>query len=225
MEKSVLKTGLAGVASVIVATMLMGSPAQAALVNVAGGGTILGGAPVDVSDNAAMNDHQQGFDEKQGVTVGALGLAVNGGTIAAGTQVNSHMIFLNTKGTKPATHLGVDWTFDGVILGVMTDIHGTLEGLSNTLLGAVGTFYPGGFNNRGLEGTAGGANGNGGGDMYSFLAGGNVLTVGMHVTEPGDWIRVVTAVSAVPLPAALPLYGAGIAVLGFMGWRRRKNVA
>ena len=32
-----------------------------------------------------------------------------------------------------------------------------------------------------------------------------------------------TPVSAVPLPAAFPLYGAGIAVLGFMGWRRRRN--
>lgn len=32
-------------------------------------------------------------------------------------------------------------------------------------------------------------------------------------------------VTAVPLPAALPLYGAGIAVLGFMGWRRRQKIA
>jgi hypothetical protein len=31
--------------------------------------------------------------------------------------------------------------------------------------------------------------------------------------------------SAVPLPAALPLYGAGIAVLGFMGWRKRRKAA
>jgi hypothetical protein len=29
-------------------------------------------------------------------------------------------------------------------------------------------------------------------------------------------------VSAVPLPAALPLYGAGMALLGFLGWRKRK---
>lgn len=30
-------------------------------------------------------------------------------------------------------------------------------------------------------------------------------------------------VSAVPLPAGLPLYGAGIAVLGFVGWRKRRK--
>lgn len=32
-------------------------------------------------------------------------------------------------------------------------------------------------------------------------------------------------VSAVPLPAGLPLYGAGIAVLGFIGWRKRRKAA
>jgi len=33
------------------------------------------------------------------------------------------------------------------------------------------------------------------------------------------------AVSAVPLPAALPLYGAGLAVMGFVGWRKRRKAA
>ena len=32
-----------------------------------------------------------------------------------------------------------------------------------------------------------------------------------------------TKVSAVPLPAALPLYGAGLAVMAFIGWRRKRN--
>ncbi len=31
------------------------------------------------------------------------------------------------------------------------------------------------------------------------------------------------AITAVPLPAALPLYAAGIAVLGFFGWRRKRK--
>ncbi|WP_169543727.1 Npun_F0296 family exosortase-dependent surface protein [Sneathiella aquimaris] len=30
-------------------------------------------------------------------------------------------------------------------------------------------------------------------------------------------------ISVVPLPAALPLYGAGVALLGFMGWRKRRK--
>ncbi|WP_169569381.1 hypothetical protein [Sneathiella limimaris] len=32
-------------------------------------------------------------------------------------------------------------------------------------------------------------------------------------------------VSAVPLPAALPLYGAGMAILGFLGWRKKRKLA
>ncbi|WP_373084491.1 VPLPA-CTERM sorting domain-containing protein [Sneathiella sp.] len=32
-------------------------------------------------------------------------------------------------------------------------------------------------------------------------------------------------ISAVPLPAALPLYGAGLAAMGFMGWRRKRKAA
>lgn len=32
-------------------------------------------------------------------------------------------------------------------------------------------------------------------------------------------------VSVVPLPAALPLYGAGLAMLGFIGWRRNRKIA
>lgn len=32
-------------------------------------------------------------------------------------------------------------------------------------------------------------------------------------------------VSVVPLPAALPLLGGGIALMGFMGWRRKRAVA
>lgn len=38
--------------------------------------------------------------------------------------------------------------------------------------------------------------------------------------------RFVTgSLSAVPLPAALPLYGAGMAVMGFIGWRKKKAAA
>lgn len=37
------------------------------------------------------------------------------------------------------------------------------------------------------------------------------------ITVPG------LVVSAVPLPAALPLYGTGLAVMGFIGWRRKRQ--
>lgn len=32
------------------------------------------------------------------------------------------------------------------------------------------------------------------------------------------------SVSVVPIPAALPLYGTGIAIMGFIGWRRKRKI-
>jgi hypothetical protein len=58
-------------------------------------------------------------------------------------------------------------------------------------------------------------------DWYNILAP-STIALGMMVTEPGDWIRVVT-LSAVPIPAALPLFGTGLGILGFLGWRRRRQ--
>ncbi|OUR79662.1 hypothetical protein A9Q83_04535 [Alphaproteobacteria bacterium 46_93_T64] len=54
---------------------------------------------------------------------------------------------------------------------------------------------------------------------------GQILEYGKSFVHTGTayakWTEVT--VSAVPLPAALPLYGAGIAVMGFIGWRKKRN--
>lgn len=37
--------------------------------------------------------------------------------------------------------------------------------------------------------------------------------------------RLEVAISAIPLPAALPLYGSALALIGFLGWRQRRKTA
>lgn len=163
-------------------------------------------APSQVLNGAVTNCAQQGFNEQQDVALLA-NLGVDGGTVASGTVVDSHMIFLNGPGGA-ISHDGVIWEFDGSILGVMSDNDGQLEVASSAILGAAGTTYPAAaFNNRGLETN----------DSYSIN--GRFLTVNMGVTQPGDWIRVVTA-APVPEPATYMLMGAGLMALGFL--RRRK---
>lgn len=170
------------------------------------GGPDIIAAPLSVIDDppGATNDHQQAFNERQGIVLGSDISVDGGGTIAAGTLVSSHMIFLNTEGTAQASDLSVTWTFGDQILGVMSDSGGTLEAASSSILGASGTTYPGSFSLRGLENT----------DGYSII--GNTITVSMTVTEPGDWIRVVTA----PAPSSALL---GVLGMSIVGWVRRRK--
>lgn len=41
----------------------------------------------------------------------------------------------------------------------------------------------------------------------------------------GLFIESIETPSAVPLPAALPLYAAGMGVLGFLGWRKKRKLS
>jgi hypothetical protein len=151
----------------------------------------------------------QGFNEAQGILT-TVAHAVDGGVIAAGTYVDSHMIFLNSAGGASLRHYDVVWTFSDPILGVMSDIGGSLEAASTFELGAPGTNYtatfPGSgpaapFSNRGMEAYPQ--------DWYTVVTP-YTLAVNMYVTEPGDWIRVVT----VPVPGAVLLGVLGLSVVG-----------
>ena len=172
-------------AVIVVVLFVMTGQASALLV---GGPDILLPAPNNVIDDppGATNTHQQAFNERQGVTLLA-NLAVDDGVIPAGTVVDSHMIFLNTDGNVTVYDYGVAWTFNGLILGVMSDGTGSLEVASSPILGAVGTTYPAApFSARGMESDDG------------YVVSGNTITVDMGVSEPGDWIRVITRSGQVP---------------------------
>ena len=198
-------------AAIAIGVVTASASAQAALIGVSKYGKIIS-APSSVADDSGVRSNKKmlGFDEQQDVLLTA-DLKVDGGTIAAGMRISSHMILLNTKGNKRLRRVA-QWMFDGVVLGVMSDKNGLLEAASNSLLGASGTHYPGGFANRGFE--------NRGKDYYTGV-GSNKLNVSMKVSEPGDWIRVITASPInVPAPGALGLLAVGLA--GMCIARRRK---
>lgn len=190
---------------------------QATIISVSGSGNIIA-APTDVRDDAAdtASAIQQGFNEMQGVVLGSA-LDVDGATdIAAGTVVDSHMIYLDVEGNAIVSVQGVEWTFSGIILGIMSDINGALEAASNSLLGAAGTtYYAGSFANRGLE--AGDVNDN-------ISISGNTLTLGMRVSEPGDWIRVITAHSRARVPEPLMPVLMLMGIAGLVSVRRGRKI-
>ena len=218
--------------------ILCSSSAHAALLSVTPGSTTAAGtaapaaiiaAPQNALDDAATNSGMQGFDEVQNFVTTVDHAVDGGGVIAAGTRVDSHMIFLNSAGGTLLEHFNVEWTFSGNILGVMSDSRGELEAASTFELGNPGTNYTtvfagsgpaAPFAARGLESINDPTTNT---DGYAMLGALNVLTVAMRVTEPGDWIRVITAASVVPVPAAVWLFGT--ALVGFIGFSRRRIVA
>lgn len=196
------------------------APANAMLVGTNGvQGAAIIDAPTDITMSGRTNLSIQAFNEAAGVILGH-DLAVDGGVIAAGRMVASHMIFLNTptgvSGSGGFSGLGlISFEFSRKILGVISDSKGTLEALSSYLpgtlthfLGAEGTLYPTNWAYaRGIEKT----------DMYNFD--GKTINLRMGVTNPGDWIRVVT-VSPVPLPNSVWMLLA--AMFGLAAVRYRK---
>ncbi len=206
------------------------SQAEAAITGVAGPPSSRGvlpaiiPAPANALNSVAFNSGMEGFDEAQGVLTTAA-YATDSGVIPAGTLVNSHMIFLNAEdGTAAMSHLDVTWTFDGPIVGVMSDSFGSLEAASTSELGAPGTNYTvappppppppqvAPYPARGMEGA----------DSYSVL--GNTITVNMLVSQPGDWIRVITEVIEVSIdikpwsdPNAINLKSKGVIPVAILG--------
>jgi hypothetical protein len=47
----------------------------------------------------------------------------------------------------------------------------------------------------------------------------------MTGNESGTSRLLSASVSAVPIPAALPLFAAGLSAMGFMGWRKRRKTS
>ena len=55
-------------------------------------------------------------------------------------------------------------------------------------------------------------------DFGVYFAPDNAESFGEVIANPGSW-----TVSTTPLPAALPLFAAGLGALGLLGWRRKRK--
>jgi hypothetical protein len=176
-------------AIIVLVIGLLSLTANASIVSVSGPDSSEGVAPAIISapenvlDSDVSNLGMEGFDEAQDVVTTVAHNIDGGGSIPADTLVDSHMIFLNKPdgvgGTL--THANVTWTFDGIVIGVMSNSNGSLEVASSSELGASTTTYPTApFSARGMES----------GDSYVVSS--NTITVTMTVSQPGDWIRVIT---------------------------------
>jgi hypothetical protein len=231
-------TSLLTVACVACFALLLANPSTAAIVGVAGSSSLETAletptnvlpeiiTPPDwVLDDNVVNRGMKGFNEAQGV-VTSQDYAVDNGVIAQGTLVDSHMIFLNSTGYTLLQHVSVEWTFDGVILGVMSDFWGNLEAASTAELGSPTTIYnvPASDPDRGAPYRARGMESGGRyPDSYTIIDD-HTISVTMRVTEPGDWIRVVTAPPSfhAPEPTSFLTFG-GLLALGACGFYSRRR--
>ena len=181
---------------------------------------VLGGGSTAVGGNADFpSTNVYGLNEKQGVIVGAAGQAVQGGgTIAAGTRVDSQLIFANLKNTGAVSAV---ITFASKVLGVIVQSNPNPDTLtpSNAVYGRGNVTYNGSnLNNWGME------------TGYVFapftegvsISGANEITftaAGINV----DSVRVLTAEN-VPEPGSMAILGfATVAFVGAARFRRRKG--
>lgn len=157
-----------------------------------------------------VNSMLFGFDER--IVTLTSDLAFAGGTIAAGTRVESHLVFFDPRNKNNSVSASV--SFEQAIIGFITTKTDLLA--TNSLFGLTSVNY----------GTAG-ALGLEGGDAVSITAAnGNQLN--LNLTEKannpvGDYIRVFTlapAVTPVPEPSTYAMFLAGILCMGVLSRRR-----
>lgn len=164
-------------------------------------------APASVLPEAyTHNTEIRVFDEQQNVTLTAP-LSVDQTTdsltssavISAGTVVNSHYIHLDNIGTSLGVRGLGQVTFDGPIIGVITQDSALYA--SHSVLGASGTTYPTSGLYRGLEQGTGGV-----GDYPArnwtqqdiIWISGNTITIDLQVFNVLDSFRVITEPESEP---------------------------
>lgn len=202
--------------AVLAGLSVLAGISQAAIVNVTGPGVIINN-PVNVSPGVVQTPNVNVFAEK-GPVLDSVGMALDHvnvglvnspgslvpGAVMAGSLVHSYFIHFDPVGSLSREG---SVRFDQKIIGVIID--NPKFNASTPLVGLLGNTY----------GTASGAYGvelAANGDRFGISADRYTLGFRFAATDPGDRIRVITAV---PEPASMTALGLGaIALL-----RRRKK--
>lgn len=182
-----------------VTTALAAAAASVCSAAIVGGDLTIIAPPAETGQDNQQVNALLGFNERQNVLL-AADLAVDGGSIEAGTRVSSHLLIFDPADGRAFS--GVV-TFDGPVLGVISSRGGLIA--SDSLLGLPAVTYlsP---SARGLEGP----------DAYELINA-FALRLTLGANSPGDHLRVITG-PRVPAPATL----AGLGGLLIIGGRRRR---
>lgn len=116
--------------------------------------------------------------------------------LAVGTLVRSHYIHFDVSPQSSATIQG-RVRFDSSIIGVIVVNESGARHLDDSDFLGAPTLFTHGNNNRGLEFAT---------DAFRITISGDTIEFDLSITQPGDFIRVLTA-GDVPAPGALSVAG------------------
>ncbi len=198
--------------------------AQAGIIGVAGDTEWIA-TPADARLNAITNDKLvRVWNEQQNIELmSSVNVDINGTpgrydgngdlgdfTIAQSVMASSHYIHFDSPGSTSASAKG-SVSFDGDIIGVIVRGDDRSDGrnrLDQSDWLSSGTIYGNGITNRGVELSTN--------EFVEISADRRTLSFSFRISNPGDYVRVITR--AVPTPGSLALAGIGLIVVG----RRRR---